>query len=163
MSLPLINKCQTSSCKPHFSAFLCLHNGPTNGKLRARSVCGYPGGGRHRLVAERSLILSVVIGGPGFVFCLERAQSQMAFLNQVVRAVEPYLKAFSYRLTSPWKGNHIVYVSAASRVLHVWKLFPRDNLFSRPYSAEWTPAATQRFVRDHAASYYYYRYYYCTV
>lgn len=54
----------------------------------------------------------------------------MAFFNQVVRAVEPYLKAFSYRLTSPWKGNHIVYVSAANRALYVWKILLHKNFFS---------------------------------
>lgn len=43
----------------------------------------------------------------------ERAITSMAFLK-IVRAVEPYLKALSHRVTSSWKGNHIVYVSGGA-------------------------------------------------
>lgn len=33
-----------------------------------------------------------------------------------LRITEPFLKALSHRSMSPWKGNHVMYVSEASRL-----------------------------------------------
>lgn len=57
----------------------------------------------------------------------------------LLKAVEPHLKALSHRVTSPWKGNHVVYVSADSiislllispnypRLVGVVELYRRDS------------------------------------
>lgn len=30
---------------------------------------------------------------------------------KLVRAAEPFLKAITHRILSPWKGNHVIHVS----------------------------------------------------